>query len=162
MWVTPVKKTPRVIVVLCILFPAFLDGRWKDNRFRIECLRGLPEFNLLFISPSIWFWFFLIIVPKYLNFATFSEDLLAGFILWLFKILTPTFSSSNSSSSTYQSNLSLKIRYHYISVLLSHRSRKVYLLMWPVGGALHLNVHTCFWRLLPSLRDAYKQLDVAA
>jgi hypothetical protein len=54
-------------------------------------LQTLPEFNLLLISSWIRFWF-VIVVPKYLNCATFSKHLLPTFMfirlpkskMWIF------------------------------------------------------------------------------
>ena len=43
---------------------------------------AFPDFNLLLISSQIEFWF-VKVVPKYLNYSTLSKDLLSVFILSL-------------------------------------------------------------------------------
>jgi hypothetical protein len=50
--------------------------------FYTKWWQTLPEFNLLLISAWIIFWF-VTVVPKYLNCATFSKDLLAIFMSWI-------------------------------------------------------------------------------
>jgi hypothetical protein len=58
-----------------------LDSRREDKRFCTEWQQALPEFSLLLISSWIRIWF-VIIVLKYLNCATFSNNLLAFFMSW--------------------------------------------------------------------------------
>jgi hypothetical protein len=67
-------KTKGKITVLCILIFTFLDSRWEDRMFWTQRRQALPEFNLTLISLWIKFWS-VTVVPKYLNFATFSKDL---------------------------------------------------------------------------------------
>jgi hypothetical protein len=50
----------------------FLDSRQGDKMFCNEWYRALPEFSLLLISSWIRFWF-VIVVPKYLNCALPSQ-----------------------------------------------------------------------------------------
>jgi hypothetical protein len=71
-------------VVLYILIVTFSHSRREGRRFWNEWQQTLPEFNLLLISLWIGFWS-VTVVPKYLNLAAFSEDLLGIFILrfWL-------------------------------------------------------------------------------
>jgi hypothetical protein len=48
----------------------------EDKRFWAAQEQAFPEFSLLLIS--LWMQFsFVTVFPKYFNFATFSEDLLA-------------------------------------------------------------------------------------
>jgi hypothetical protein len=51
----------------------FFDSRWEDRKFWTEWYQALPEFNLLLISCWIKFWF-LTVIPIYLNSDTFSND----------------------------------------------------------------------------------------
>jgi hypothetical protein len=53
-------------------------GKAKDSW--TELLQAFPEFYLPFISSWMQVWY--VTVPKYLNFATFSHDLLAVSKLW--------------------------------------------------------------------------------
>jgi hypothetical protein len=53
----------------------------RIQKFWTEWWKALPEFSLLFISSWIKFWF-VTVVPKYLNCATFSKHLLATFMSW--------------------------------------------------------------------------------
>jgi hypothetical protein len=48
--------------------------RCEDRRFWSERQQEFPEFNLFSIPSWMQFWF-VTFVPKYLNFATFSNDL---------------------------------------------------------------------------------------
>jgi hypothetical protein len=54
--------------------------RREDKRFWTDWKQAFPEFNLLLISSWMSFWF-VSVVPKYLNYATFSSDSLV-IILW--------------------------------------------------------------------------------
>jgi hypothetical protein len=56
----------------------FLDFIWVD-RFRMECQQVLPKFNFLLIFSWIKLFWFINVIPKYLNTATFSNDLLVIF-----------------------------------------------------------------------------------
>jgi hypothetical protein len=58
------------IIVLYILIFKFLVSRREDRRFWTEWQQALPEFDLLLISSWIRFWF-VIVVPKYLNCVAF-------------------------------------------------------------------------------------------
>jgi hypothetical protein len=55
--------------------------RREDKRFWTEWQQAFPKFNLFLISSRIPFWL-VSDVPKYLNFATFSNNSLALFIFW--------------------------------------------------------------------------------
>jgi hypothetical protein len=61
---------------LYVLISTFLDSRREDKRFWTECQQALPELNLL-ISSWIKFWF-VTVVPKYLNCATFSKEFVSS------------------------------------------------------------------------------------
>jgi hypothetical protein len=47
----------------------------ENNSFWTEWQQVFPTYNLLLISSLIRYWF-VIVVPKYLNFAIFSKNLL--------------------------------------------------------------------------------------
>jgi hypothetical protein len=59
----------------------FLDSRREDRRFWTEWQQAFPEFNLILISSWDKYWF-LTVVPKYLNCVTFLKHLLAIFMSW--------------------------------------------------------------------------------
>jgi hypothetical protein len=59
----------------------FFDMRREDKRLWIEWQQPFPELILLLISSWMTFWF-VSVIPKYLNFATFSNDSLAILIFW--------------------------------------------------------------------------------
>jgi hypothetical protein len=67
---------------LYILIFTSLDSRRGDKTFWSEWQQTLPKCNQLLIPPRIAFWF-VTVVPQYLNFATYSTDLLATFVLRL-------------------------------------------------------------------------------
>jgi hypothetical protein len=69
-------KTTEEIVILYILIFKFLSRKWEDKIFWSELWKEFYEFNLLLISFWMQFWF-VTVVPMYLKFATYSEDLLA-------------------------------------------------------------------------------------
>jgi hypothetical protein len=77
----PYKTTGKFIVLHFPVF-IFLDSRREDKRFWTELYQALSEFNLLLISSWIRFWF-VTVVPKYLNCSTFSKDLLSIFMSWI-------------------------------------------------------------------------------
>jgi hypothetical protein len=62
------RTTGKIIVSYIVIF-TFLDSRREDESFWTELCYALPELNLLLISSWIKFWF-LTVVPKYLNCAT--------------------------------------------------------------------------------------------
>jgi hypothetical protein len=64
------------IIILYILMFTFIERRREDRRFWIEWWQALPEFNLPLISFWIKFWF-LTVIPKYLNCDIFSKDMFA-------------------------------------------------------------------------------------
>jgi hypothetical protein len=68
-------KTIGKIMVLYILIFTFLDSRREDKSFWTAWQQAFPEYRLFLISSWMQFWS-LNAVPKYLNFATFSKDLL--------------------------------------------------------------------------------------
>jgi hypothetical protein len=73
-------KTTGKITVLYILIFIFWDSRREDKRFWTEWQQALLEFNLLLISS--WIRLSFVIVPKYLNCATFSNHTLPVFMSW--------------------------------------------------------------------------------
>jgi hypothetical protein len=72
-------KTADKIIVLYILIFTFIHVRREDRRFWTVWKEAFPELNLLLIPLLMQLWF-VSVVPKYFNFATFSKDLLATFI----------------------------------------------------------------------------------
>jgi hypothetical protein len=72
-------RTMSKITLLYILIVLCLENRWEDKRFWTECWQTLLEFKLHSISCGIKFWF-VTVVPKYLNCATSSKDLFAIFM----------------------------------------------------------------------------------
>jgi hypothetical protein len=70
-------KTAAKTIAMYILIVTFPDSRREDRRFWIELYQALSELNLL-ISSWNKFWF-VTVVPKYLNFAKFSKALLVIF-----------------------------------------------------------------------------------
>jgi hypothetical protein len=105
----PYKTKGKIIVLYSLIF-MFLDSRREDKGFWTEWYQVLPKFSLFLISSWIKFWF-VTVVPKYLNCATFSKHLFATCMSWFcpaswwresdmyldFSAFTsrPTFSSSN-------------------------------------------------------------------
>jgi len=75
-------KTTGKIIVLYILIFKFLDSNLEDQRFCTEWQQALPDLNLLLISSAIEFWF-IKVVPKYLNSSTLSKVLLSILTLWI-------------------------------------------------------------------------------
>jgi hypothetical protein len=73
-----------------------LDIKLEDKRFRTEWEQALPDFSLLLISSWIEPWF-VKVVPKNLNFSTFSEELLSIFILWLLPACPNPLAAGNSA-----------------------------------------------------------------
>jgi hypothetical protein len=69
------------LVVLHILVFMFFDARWEDERFATEWCQALQEFSVHLISSWIKF-SFVMVVPKFLNCATFSNHMLPIFISW--------------------------------------------------------------------------------
>jgi len=59
----------------------FLEMIWEDKRLWAAWQPAFPEFNLLLISTRMEFWF-LTLVTKYLNIATFSNYLSAVSKMW--------------------------------------------------------------------------------
>ena len=53
----------------------------NKTRFCTEWSQAFPDFSLLFISSWKEFWF-VRVVPKYLNYSTPWKDLLPAFMLW--------------------------------------------------------------------------------
>jgi hypothetical protein len=66
-------------MILYILILKFLERRWEDKSLN-RMVACILEFNLLLIFLLMQFWS-VTVVLKYLNFATFSKDLLAFSIL---------------------------------------------------------------------------------
>ena len=60
----------------------FLDSNLEDKRFCSEWWQAFPDLNLLLISSTIEFWF-VKVVPKYLNSSTLSKVLLSILALWI-------------------------------------------------------------------------------
>jgi len=69
-------KTIGKIIFLYILIFKFLDSNLEDKRFCTEWHQAFPDLNLLLISSIIEFWF-VKVVPKYLNSSTLSKVLLS-------------------------------------------------------------------------------------
>jgi len=61
----------------------FLENRWEDKTLWTEWEQESHILNLLCIYLSMQFWF-ITVITKYLNFATFSMDLLAITNLWFY------------------------------------------------------------------------------
>ena len=75
----PYKTTGKIILLYILIFK-FLGSKLKDKRFCTEWWKAFPDFNLLLITSLIEFWF-VKVVPKYLNSSTLSKELLSIFIL---------------------------------------------------------------------------------
>ena len=75
-------KTTGKRIVLYILIVTFLGSRLEDNRFCTEWYQAFPDFSLFLISFWIKFWF-VKVVPKYLNASTLWKELSTISILWL-------------------------------------------------------------------------------
>jgi hypothetical protein len=69
------KQRVRLCLFFILIFKS-LKRRRQDRRFWAEWYQTFPEFNMLLISLWMQFWF-ATIVPKYLNFTTFSKDSLS-------------------------------------------------------------------------------------
>jgi hypothetical protein len=76
----PYSTTGKILVMFILIF-RFFDMRQEDRRFWTEWQQAFPEFNLLLNSLRMSFWF-VSVVPKYLNFATFSNNSLPILIFW--------------------------------------------------------------------------------
>jgi hypothetical protein len=76
------NKTTNNIMILYIIIFTFLDSRGEVKRFWTEWRQTLPEFNVLIISSWIKV-LFVTVVPKCLDFATFSKYILAIFMFCL-------------------------------------------------------------------------------
>lgn len=74
----PNKTVGKIIVFMLIV--VFLHGKCDDKRFWVECWQEFHEFNMLLI-PSRMLFSFISIILKYLNSATFSEDLTLIYVL---------------------------------------------------------------------------------
>jgi hypothetical protein len=77
----PYKTTGR-ITDLCIIMFKYLYSKLEDKRSCTKFYAAFPDFSQLLISSLIWFWF-VNVVPNYLNSSTLSKELLSVFILWL-------------------------------------------------------------------------------
>jgi len=80
--------TQQAKLQLCI--SKFLDSKLEDKRFCTERLQAFPDFSLLLISSRIEFWF-VTVVPQYLNSSTLSEELLSIFIMQLHPASRPRY-----------------------------------------------------------------------
>lgn len=78
-WVSHPYQTVDKIIVFMLIF-IFLHGKFEDKRFWVEWWQEFCELNLLII-PSWMLFSSICITPKYLNFATFSEDLTPMYVL---------------------------------------------------------------------------------
>ena len=76
---TPTQNNSKIIVLYILIFK-FLVTKLKDRRFCTEWQQALPHYNLLSISSWIEFWF-VNVIPKYLNSSTLSKELLSTFVL---------------------------------------------------------------------------------
>jgi hypothetical protein len=88
----PYIQTPRFTLIqnrrqncsfTYVIIFKLLGSKREDKRFWTDWCLALPEFNLFFIFSWIKFWF-LAVVPKYLNFAIF---LISGVELWALRPL---------------------------------------------------------------------------
>ena len=76
----PYKTTGNIIVLYILMF-IFLDTKLEYKIFSTKWYQALPEFILLLIFSWIEFWF-VRVVPQYMNCYTLSDELLSVFILW--------------------------------------------------------------------------------
>jgi len=53
-----------------------LDTKQQDKKILDQMVAGIPEFNLLLISSWMQYWI-VSVIPKYLNYAPLSKDLLS-------------------------------------------------------------------------------------
>ena len=67
-------KTTGKIIVLYIFIFTFFDSKLEDKRFCTEWYQAFPDLSLPIISSAIEFWF-VKVVPKYLNYSTPSKVL---------------------------------------------------------------------------------------
>ena len=74
-------KTTGKTAVLCILIFIFLDSKLEDKIFGMEWEPAFHDFSLLLISSWMEFWF-IRVVPKYLNCYALSKILFSIFTLW--------------------------------------------------------------------------------
>lgn len=77
---TPLKARVRLV------FPTyfkhyFLDSNWENANIFYKMVSSIPQLKPALISISCQFWF-VSVIPKYLNFATFPKDLLVFCKLW--------------------------------------------------------------------------------
>jgi hypothetical protein len=77
---TPIQSNRQNFSFVYSNFSRFYTAA-KKTSFRTEWKQALSEFRLLLISSWVKIWF-LTVVPKYLNYVTFSKDLLAFFMSW--------------------------------------------------------------------------------
>jgi hypothetical protein len=75
----PYRTTGEIRVLYILLF-TFLNSRREHESSWTEQYQAFSDFNLHLISSWIQFWF-VTVVPKYLNYATFSKDPLAAVVL---------------------------------------------------------------------------------
>jgi hypothetical protein len=76
---THIKQWAKLQV--CILEPLYTFRLQTDKIFWTELWQAVPEFDLILISSYMQIWF-VSVIPKYLNYAIFSNNLLAIFTLW--------------------------------------------------------------------------------
>jgi hypothetical protein len=58
----------------------FLYNLWADKYFELNCEEAFADFNVLTIFIWMQFWF-VTVIPKYLNFVTVSKGLVAEVVL---------------------------------------------------------------------------------
>jgi hypothetical protein len=69
---THTKQLAKIVVLYIWIF-IFFDSKLEDKTFCTEWQQAFPDFNLLLISSWMEFWF-VRVVPKYLNCSTVSND----------------------------------------------------------------------------------------
>ena len=77
----PYETTGKIIVLYILIFK-FSIATWKSKGSAPNYSKAFPDLNLLLISSTIQFWY-VKVVPKYLNSSTLSKVLLSILTLWI-------------------------------------------------------------------------------